>query len=204
MSARPPGPESGPESGSCPGGARGAGSLVRPCDRVRRWFTGLLLAGTCVAAPAAGAVAGLGCYRAELRAVDPDAGVYAADARLTRDAGGDAFGGRSPRLVTVPVSWTAPDGTVRTASVKVDPGSPRGAGVRVWVARDGSATASPPRTAAQAATAAWLAAGGAAAGVPLLAWGGWRVFVLVTDRRRAAQWEAEWRQKEPEMSGRVR
>ncbi|MFI1798767.1 hypothetical protein ACH427_15645 [Streptomyces sp. NPDC020379] len=170
---------------------------MRTSDRVQKWVGRCLMAGALVVTPAAAFEAGTLTYHAQMRAVDAAKGTHAVEARLVRGTADALEIGR----VDTPVRWTEADGTVRTATVLAGVGRPANARVRVWV-KGASATTKEPRTAARATSSAWLTALLTGAVVPFLAWGVRHCFALLANRRRYAQWEAEWAVKEPAMSGR--
>ncbi|WP_309302215.1 hypothetical protein [Streptomyces sp. NBRC 110611] len=120
-------------------------------------------------------------------------------ARLTADAGGTR-GIAEDAMRQGQVRWTDKDGKERTGTALVNPGTPKGTTVRIWVDQEGTIS-SPPMTAA-ATTTGWLVGGTTAVAVAtgvIAARTGMR---LVLDRRRYAQWDAEWDLVEPGWSAR--
>ncbi|MFJ4820226.1 hypothetical protein [Streptomyces sp. NPDC088801] len=89
------------------------------------------------------------------------------------------------------VRWTAPDGSTHREEARVAPRAPAGSTIAVWVNRNGDITSRPVSDGE-----VWLhtAMGGALAGV--FAGGAVLSVVWLTrlalDRRRFAQWDAEW------------
>ncbi|MFC8141022.1 hypothetical protein ACFUKV_04525 [Streptomyces paradoxus] len=89
------------------------------------------------------------------------------------------------------VRWTAPDGSTHREEARVAPRAPAGSTISVWVNRSGDVTSRPVSSGE-----VWLhtAMGGALAGffaggtVLAAAW----LTRLALDRRRLAQWDAEW------------
>ncbi|MEV5399593.1 hypothetical protein AB0N26_26010 [Streptomyces cellulosae] len=197
MSARDPRPSGPPPShpDRTPGSAN---PLRRPADRLESWFSSILLLVLALGLPAAALSAGQNAYRSGLRTVQTqsaerhqvDATVRSVDENVGATAKEHAR-----------IRWTDDDGTVRTGSTPVKPDTREGSTVRVWVTRDGDVTG-PPMTRNQAVTTGWFAGGAAAAGV------GSAVYVAhvgarhALDRRRYAQWDAEWEQVEPLWAGR--
>jgi len=101
------------------------------------------------------------------------------------------------------VRWTDAGGVVRTGAALVKPGTSKGTAVRVWVDRAGAVT-SPPASALNAKTTGWLMGCGAAFGMAIGSYGLWVGTRLLLDRRRYAQWGAEWDRTEPLWSARFR
>lgn len=178
-----------------------ANPLVRRCDRVQRWVARVLLALLVVALPAVSVGSGMLVYQSEMRTVHrQSADRRSVTAEAVRDAAEPGVG-VSGVDVPVTVRWSGPDGTVRTGRAMVDPGTNAGARVRLWVDRDGEIT-SAPMTGAKAAAGGWMAGVLAAELAAVGAMAVWRGLVHLMDRRRYAQWEAEWARTEPLWSGR--
>jgi hypothetical protein len=113
---------------------------------------------------------------------------------------------RSGYVLTLPevrARWTAPDGKVVTGEVPVPPGTAAGATVPVWTTRDGQLT-DPPLQDSQVEGQAFLAE---IAGVATLA-----TLLIITgmlvrrtlDKRRMAQWDADWMANGPRWTHRPR
>ncbi|MFI8071698.1 hypothetical protein ACIF85_23320 [Streptomyces sp. NPDC086033] len=75
--------------------------------------------------------------------------------------------------------------------------------VRVWVTHDGRVTDAPTST-LNAATSGWMVGSMAAFGVAAGSYAAWAGIRLALDRRRYAQWDAEWGRVEPRWSARFR
>ncbi|MEU8569590.1 hypothetical protein AB0C51_14715 [Streptomyces pathocidini] len=181
---------------------RGGNPLRRPSDRAQRWLTGLLLVVLAGGVPAAAMSAGFAVHDSTLRTVQTQvAQRHQVTARLTQDPANAASQGSGDDLRSAQVRWTEKDGAVRTGQARVSAGSSKGDTVRIWVDRQGRVTDAPMSS--QAATAnGWLAGGlaaGAVATFGLAAHAGLRIAL---DRRRYAQWEAEWEQVEPQWARR--
>jgi hypothetical protein len=172
--------------------------LRRRSDLVEAWLRLVtvvlaLLLGASAGAAAAGAVdASLADRRERTR---PVTAVLAEDtARGTSSPvteNGDGNGG-----VWAKVRWTAPDGTIRTGRAEVEPGSGAGSAVTVWTDPSGRLVAAPP-AGAEAAFQTVMAGGTVTVttgGLVLLCG---RLVGARLQRRRLAEWEAEWRQVEP-------
>ena len=108
----------------------------------------------------------------------------------------DAPERRASRVVTdarveAKARWTAPDGSTRAGEVRVTPLTPAGSPVRVWTDGDGTQTSEP-------LSAGEVRLHSVAGGVLLGAGAGGTVLGIVwavrrrLDRRRMAQWAAEW------------
>jgi hypothetical protein len=114
-------------------------------------------------------------------------GHYRTTAVLTRNAPG----GYSVIKVRAPARWKAPDGTTRAGTVKVEPGLPRGAVLRVWT--DGRGALVPTTLSAPAAQfQADLIAASIASGICATALIGCGITARLTARRRSASWAADW------------
>jgi hypothetical protein len=89
------------------------------------------------------------------------------------------------------VRWTAPDGSTHREEARVAPRAPAGSTISVWVNRSGDLTSRPVSGGevwlhtAMGGALAGAFAGGAVLGVVWLT-------RLALDRRRLAQWDAEW------------
>lgn len=97
--------------------------------------------------------------------------------------------------------WTAPDGEVRTGDVAAPPGTLKGATVQIWVDSTGEQTGPPLRhdqatgqTVLAAVTAPLLL------GVVTLCLAS--VAIRILDRRRLADWDADWQTTEPRWTSR--
>lgn len=101
----------------------------------------------------------------------------------------------------MPARWTAPDGTVRTGSVKVGTGSARGTRITVWTDDQGALVAEPlpaPAAQIQAGTTGGAIALAICAGALL----GCGITAKLLDRRRASQWATEWAEVGPQWDHR--
>ncbi|MEV6408344.1 hypothetical protein AB0M58_36265 [Streptomyces bobili] len=179
--------------------AKGGNSLRRASDTLEFWVRRVLMAVLVLGLPAAAVSAGLTAYKASMRAVRTQAAErHQVTARLTSTAEGGDWAKRP-----APVRWTDLNGVVRTGAALVEPGTPKGSTVRVWVTRDGTVTG-PPTTKLNATSSGWLVGGMAAFGVVAGSYAAWAGMRLVLDRRRYAQWDAEWGLVEPRWSARFR
>ncbi|MFB8754410.1 Rv1733c family protein [Streptomyces nigra] len=191
-----PGPPM-PPSGHVP--AR-ANPLRRPSDRFEWWFRRFLLVLLVLGLPAAAFGAGTTAHEASMRTVRAQvAQRHEVTARPTTDVPRDGSAAKQP----AEVRWTDAGGVVRTGAALVKPGTSKGDAVRVWVDRSGHVT-TPPASALNAKATGWIVGAmvgfGTAFGVYVL-WAGTR---LILDRRRYAQWDAEWDRAEPLWSARFR
>ncbi|WP_155059598.1 Rv1733c family protein [Streptomyces blattellae] len=105
-------------------------------------------------------------------------------------------------LVWANARWTAPDGKTRTGLAKVRPDTPAGSRITVWTDQSGALAAepvSPGEARFQSVLAGGLAgviAGAIVIGVSYGARAG-------LDRRRMAQWDAEWERIDTRRGGRT-
>ncbi|MFD9434292.1 hypothetical protein [Streptomyces sp. NPDC060002] len=199
MSAQDPPYASGPPSRRGDDALKSANSLRRTSDRFECWFRRVLMLLLVVGLPVAAVSAGLTSYEASMRTVRAQAADrHQVTARLTSTVKGGDWAKRSAQ-----VRWTDADGVVRTGAALVKPGTSKGAAVRVWVKRDATVTTAPTST-LNATTSGWLMGGMAAFGVAAGSHATWVGMRLLLDRRRYAQWDAEWDLVEPRWSARFR
>lgn len=183
---------------------RSSNPLYRRSDRAQSWFGFLLVIGLIVGVPAAAIGVGTATLHSGMETVRTQNDErHPVKARLVSDAEPvpDPAGSGSP--VKMPVRWTDKDGNRHEGQARVAPGTRAGTVVNAWVDRSGSIT-EPPMTSKQATATAWLAGAvtaGATVTLILLTRAG---FVYVLDRRRYAQWEAEWALLEPQWTRRSR
>ncbi|GAA3494707.1 hypothetical protein GCM10019016_018070 [Streptomyces prasinosporus] len=200
MSARNPPHASGPPPPRRQHVPKGANPLRRTSDRFESWFRGFLMLVLVLGLPMAALGAGLTAYESSMRTVRTESAEWRqADARVTSVA--EEVGETARRQARV--RWTDDDGTVRTGTTLVEPGTSEGATVRVWTTGDGAVTG-PPMTENQAVTTGWFAGGAAAIGVASGVFAARAGVRRALDRRRYAQWDAEWDRVEPLWAGRFR
>lgn len=200
MSAQDSPYASGPHPSRREPTSKGANPLRRASDRFESWFRGFLMLLFVLGLPVAALSAGLTAYESSMRTVQAQSAErQEVTARLTSDGKGGTVSGKQQ----VWVRWTDDKGTVRTATTLVKSGTPKGATVRVWVDRDGTITG-PPNSELNARSTGWFVGGLAALGVAggFFAAGAGMHHLL--DRRRYAQWDAEWDLVEPLWSARFR
>ncbi|MFE5191153.1 hypothetical protein [Streptomyces sp. NPDC056628] len=177
-----------------------ANPLRRPSDRFEWWFRRFLMALLVLGLPVATYSAGTTAYDASIHTVRAQvAQRHEVTARPTRDVPGDDQGAQQP----VRVRWTEPGGVERTGATLVKPGTSKDDAVRVWVDQSGHVT-DPPSSMLNARTTGWFAAAMVALGTVLATHLLWRGTRLLLDRRRYAQWDAEWDRAEPLWSARFR
>ncbi|MER6786638.1 hypothetical protein ABT330_18815 [Streptomyces sp. NPDC000658] len=190
---------SGPPSRRGGDASEGAKSLRRASDRFERWFSRVLLVLLVVGLPTAAISAGLAAYEASMRTVRVQAAErHQVTARLTSAVEGGDWTKRPAQ-----VRWTDADGRVRTGAALVKPGTAAGAAVRVWVDREGNVATAPTST-LNATSSGWLIGGLTAFGVVAGSGAARAGMRRVLDRRRYAQWDAEWALVEPGWSARFR
>ncbi|GGY33556.1 Rv1733c family protein [Streptomyces djakartensis] len=174
--------------------------LRRPSDRFESWLHRFLMLVLVIGLPLAAIGAGLTAYDSTMRTVRTQtAQRHEVTARLTSNVTGGSEATRQPAQVR----WAEENGTVRTGTTLVKPGTPKGATVRIWVDRAGTVT-DRPVTAATAWSNGGFLGGMAAIGLVVGVYGVRAGVGLVLDRRRYAQWDAEWDLLEPRWSERFR
>lgn len=200
MSARNSPHASGPFPPRQEHASKGANPLRRTSDRFQSWFHGFLMLVLVLGLPVAALGAGLTAHESSMRTVQTQSAErHQVDARVTSIA--EEVGETVKRQARV--RWTDDDGTARAGTTLVKPDTPEGTTVRVWVTNDGTVT-SPPMTKNQAATTGWFAGGAAAIGVAAGVFAARAGVRHALDRRRYAQWDAEWNQVEPLWASRFR
>ncbi|MFF0160385.1 hypothetical protein ACFYRY_23070 [Streptomyces sp. NPDC005263] len=102
---------------------------------------------------------------------------------------------------TVRVSWTGKDGRQQTGTAHVPLDKTPGSTVRIWVDRE-ETVQGPPMSAGNANSTGWLTGGLTAVAVYAGFVTGRKGMRLVLNRRRYAQWDAEWDRVEPLWSAR--
>ncbi|WP_107288490.1 hypothetical protein [Streptomyces sp. NBRC 110611] len=182
----------------------GANPLRRLSDRIERWLSALLLLVVIVGLPVASLPAGWAMYSSQMRAAHAQSVQrHQVTASLTEDASGGTRTVGADDRASAQVRWTEKDGTQRTGTALVAPGMDAGDTVRVWVDRDGGVTEA-PMSPQSAVAMGWLTGGTTAVGVVTLAVAARGGLRLLLDRRRYAQWDAEWSLVEPLWSARFR
>jgi hypothetical protein len=180
---------------------RGANPLRRTSDRVEVWCSRLLLVLLVLGLPSASVWAGLSAYESTMRTVQSQSAErHRITARVTSapDAASDsAAGGKQ----TARVSWTDQDGRKKTGTARVSLDKTAGSTVRIWVDKEGTVR-DPPLSAGHAAATSWLTGGLTALGVSVVVVAGRKGVRLALNRRRYAQWDAEWELVEPSWSAR--
>jgi len=202
MSAQDPPHASGPhrphKEQPPPGGAN---PLRRTSDRVEAWCSGFLLAVLVLGLPAASVSAGLAVHESTMRTVQAQSAErFQVTARVT-SAQKAASGGAADEKQKVQVGWTDKDGRQQTGSAPVPLDKTAGSTVRIWVDREGTVK-NPPLSASNAKAGGWLMGGMTAVGVYAGFVAARKGMRLALDRRRYAQWDAEWDRVEPLWSAR--
>lgn len=176
--------------------------LRRRSDRVEAWIVLL----TCVLAVLGGAIAGLLASGAADRALAAHrAKAHAVSAVLTERAPKSqqaTTDGSGSDTVWATVRWTDPGGSTHTGRTEVEPAAAAGTRVTVWTDRTGElvdAPLTPTESMIQAAATGVLA--GAGTGVAV--WTVGRLARVRLDRRRLAEWDAEWERVGPQWRKRM-
>lgn len=184
--------------------ARGRNPLRRRTDRVQSWFTALFLLVLGLGLPMAAISSGNAAYASQMNVVHAQAAErHQVTARLAESPPGGPGQSEATELRMAKVSWTGGDGARHIGVATVPGDADAGTDVRVWVGRDGE-LAQPPTSASTARTMGWFTGTLTAAVVLAAAFAGRARVRQVLDRRRYAQWEAEWKAVEPMWSGRNR
>ncbi|MEU0215277.1 hypothetical protein ABZ281_09175 [Streptomyces sp. NPDC006265] len=153
-----------------------------------------------VGLPLAAVGAGRAAYESTMRTVHAQSAQrHEVTARLTSNVAGDSDVTKEPAQVR----WTEQNGTVRTGTTLVKPGTRLGATLQIWVNRDGTIT-SPPANATTAWSNGFFVGGMAALGTVVGIYAVRAAAGHLLDRRRYAQWDVEWDLVEPRWSARFR
>lgn len=174
--------------------------LRRRSDIVEGW----LLLAVCGLAVALGAFVGAAtAHGVERNLNERRAERHAVSAVLVQDAPAtvSATAGTGGQ-VWAEVRWTAADGSSRTGSARVEPGTDGGATVRVWLDRHGNVVPAPldrDDAALQGVALGTATAVGTAVTVSCLGW----VVHGRAERRRMAAWDTEWARIGPQWGQRT-
>ncbi|MET9760912.1 hypothetical protein ABZ016_17865 [Streptomyces sp. NPDC006372] len=164
-------------------------ALKRRVDVVEAW---VVLAGW-VLALVGGVLAGLLAAGAVEAAVERQrAERHQVAAVVVEDAPGPSLArAANDHRVWGKVRWSTPDGSTHQEQARVPPGAPAGSTTPVWVNGSGDLTAPPV---SEGAAGLHTAVGGGLAGVFAggVVLGAVSLTRLFLDRRRMAQWGAEW------------
>jgi hypothetical protein len=177
--------------------------LRRSSDRAETAVLGWLLAVFLAAAPFVGhAVASWAYTAAGREAQVQQATLHEVSATLLQTAPEwNGFADSPGATPQVNAQWRAPDGQLRTGELLVPNGAPAGSAVTVWTNRAGQ-LADPPLQRPQITSQAQVAGGMAVAGLAIvLVLAGW-LARRVLDRRRMADWDADWLATGPRWSPR--
>lgn len=178
--------------------------MRRSSDRLEGWLTALLLLAFVVAAVWAGGATARGIYRSELRQQAWNSvHVFHVEAVLLEDPStpGAARDAGSPLAQPVArARWTAPDGSLRTGVIQVDPEDRAGRQITTWI-DDHGALSGPPEGVSPH-TDATLAATGVVLCLAVLVALARRTVRTLLDRRRMRSWQQEWLEVGPRWSRR--
>ncbi len=177
--------------------------LRRPSDVVEGWTVLALAVLLLVAAPLAGALAGVWAQREGRSVADRLRSerheVHAEVVGRVPDTPSSASG--REQSYRVAVRWTPPGGQPRTVTAPVPAGTRTGDRVDVWLDSRGRGVRPPPSDAMvwqQSLSVAFCAAGGTA-GVLVV---GYVVFRRTALKHRLAEWERDWTLTEPRWTRR--
>lgn len=166
--------------------------LRRTCDRMETYALAGLFAATAAAAPFVAQVVSHAAYEGALRTQQAQLATrHQVRAVLTQAAGRTDSADALSAYVPVHATWTSVTGVRGAGLVMAAPGSPKGAAVTVWSDATGHLV-SPPLLTSQVAGQADLAGAGAIAGMGALYLGEAAVVRLMVNRRRMADWDADW------------
>ncbi|MCX4458885.1 hypothetical protein OG585_39590 [Streptomyces sp. NBC_01340] len=200
MSAQGSSSASGPPRPRKGNASHGANPLRRTSDRFESWFRRVLMLLLVLGLPVAALSAGLTAYESSMRTVQAQAAErHEVTARVTSNMPGDDRVSKQPAQIR----WTERNGIVRTGGTLVEPGTPKGATMRVWVDRDGTITGA-PMNAVSAMGNGWFVGGMTALCVVAGFYTARAAMRLALDRKRYAQWDVEWDLVEPLWSERFR
>lgn len=180
------------------GALRGRNPLIRTSDRVEFWMRRVLMIVLVVGLPLAGFVAGRATYKSSMLTVQ----AQSAD-RQQVGARVMSVSEHVGQMAQAQVRWTDSRDTGRTVTALVKPDTSEGSTVRVWVDRGGTVVG-PPLTRTRAVADGWFVGGMAVTSVAAGAFVTRAGMRHVLDRRRFAQWDAEWDLVEPMWTGRFR
>ncbi|MFE3324982.1 hypothetical protein [Streptomyces sp. NPDC059176] len=193
--------------------SRRANPLRRTSDRIESWFFRCLMLVLAFGLPVASLSAGLAAYESSMHTVQvQSAQRQEVTARVTSNAEEaarktsnieEARGNAEGTKQWTQVRWTDKNGKERTGTALLTSGTPEDATVRIWVDRDGTVS-SPPMTVQNATATGWFVGGMTAVAVASGLFAAGAGMRLMLDRRRYAQWDAEWELVEPRWSGRFR
>lgn len=170
-------------------------SLRRTVDRLERGVLALAIGLALIAVPVA-VLMGAAVQRAGDATVQSEnAAAYPTTATLLRDAPATTTGSMLG-TETALGEWHTPGGVVRTGPVPVPPGTTAGATVPVWLNGTGHPV-DPPLTADQAYWRGVITVIVLLLAAFILLALGARLAHWLLDRRRLAEWEADWRAVEP-------
>lgn len=168
--------------------------MRRRVDRAEAWLTALTVLLLLVAAPITGA------HFAAQRQADQQTHHRAAPTyRVTATVGGAARGGTTQMAgpsAERAARWTAPDGTPRSGSVIAPYSLRSGRTMTIWTDAHGRQKER-PRSAEQMRADAWAYGGFVAGGIVLAGLGVVWACRRLLDRRRFADWDAQWAQIAP-------
>ncbi|MEU2980932.1 hypothetical protein ABZ678_29275 [Streptomyces hirsutus] len=180
---------------------KGANPLRRTSDRVETWCSGFLLAVLVLGLPVASVSAGLAVHESTMRTVQAQSAErFQVTARVT-SAPEAAPGSAANEKQKVELRWIGADGRQQTGTARVPLDKTAGLRVRIWVDREGTVQ-DPPMSPSNANASGWLMGGMTAVGVYAGFVGARKGMRLALDRRRYAQWDAEWDRVEPLWSAR--
>jgi hypothetical protein len=177
--------------------------LRRGCDLFETAMLAVLVAAFFVAAPFAAQLSGAWMHAtARQTQLAQQAAWHQVTALVLKPAPGSQVGGWGAADAPVLARWTAPDGRVVTGKVVEPPGTVAGAGVPVWITRDGRLTGAPlldSQVSDLVHVTQTLSVLGLAIALTVTGALGRRAL----DKRRMAAWDADWRATGPRWTART-
>ena len=169
-------------------------------DRAEAIIMGGLVVAFLAGAPLAAVAAGHAAYSAGSRTAHAQQATWR-QVPAVLAATAPAAGFRQDH-VTVPASWTAPDGARHAGTVLALPGTRAGRTVMVWVDAAGWLTGHPPLQLAQVRGQAALATMLTPLAVGFIVLCAGLLAHAVLGRRRLAAWDTDWQVSEPQWTKR--
>lgn len=175
--------------------------LRRPADRAEAIVVAVLLVAFLAGAPLTALAAARWVAASGQRAERAQAGWRRVPAVLLRDAPATGGSLENPVPFTqVAARWSVPGGLTRIGKVYARPGERAGSVVMIWADSSGRQT-QPPVRPAEVASQEFLAAVSAPVVLSLVLLAAWIYATMILERRRMADWDADWAVTGPQWTG---